>query len=206
MDSRSEIRHDSSFVVPDRFPPKRYKIEAASIVAGRSEEGRPLRAVDEPGDLVVEVARGRIVEDRPGYGVQGRWRAQAGRCECLPQRIALAVDVEVAEADQVVSPLGCLARPAGQPLRDRSSSPTRSAGAFPYTTCSVTRMNVFPPEHEADRVRSACELPRKRSRRTPVASSGTTELAREPRRELPGACRTGTPASRRCPPCPSSRR
>ena len=73
----------------------------------------------EPGDLVVVVGGGGFVEDRSSEAVEAGGGSEAGRRERLVERVVFAVDVEVAERDQVVVPAVLGLRPSGKPFRDR---------------------------------------------------------------------------------------
>ena len=59
------------------------------------------------------------VEDRSPVPDQRRGRRQPGRGEGLIERVVLAIDVEVAERDQVLIPAELPLRPGREPVRDR---------------------------------------------------------------------------------------
>ncbi len=87
---------------------------------GQQVDRRIRLDVGEPGDLVVEVLGLVVVEDGPRDVVQlGRW-PQPGGHEGVEERVAEAVEVEVAEHEQVRRSSRCAGRP-----RPASTSPVR---------------------------------------------------------------------------------
>src|SRR5918996_5651149 len=91
--------------VRERFLERRPEVEVSTqilVTQGRREPGCA-GGSGEPGDLIVEVVLDGVVKEcsRQPY-VLGRGR-QARRDECLVERIALSIDVEVAQRHQVVA-------------------------------------------------------------------------------------------------------
>ena len=78
--------------------------------------------IREPGDLVIEralIGPVRIGEERAGNLVEHIGHGQAGGGEGLPELIALTIDVEVAQDEQVLRPVAGLVGPVAHPARDR---------------------------------------------------------------------------------------
>jgi hypothetical protein len=93
--------------------------------------------VGEPGDLVVEVRMAGVVEDGAGDLVElGGW-PQPGGQERLVQRVADAVEVEVAEDEKVGVPLRGPVRPGAHPLGRANCS--RGFDTDEGSTISATR-------------------------------------------------------------------
>ena len=94
------------------------EVAALPVVPQRGRQDGRAVGPGEPGDLIVEVRLGRIAEDRAGQPHMPRRRGQAGGHEGLVERVAQAIDVEVAEGHEVVAEGVGAARPVGHPARD----------------------------------------------------------------------------------------
>ena len=150
---------------------------------GRDREHRAARLVDEPGDLVVELALLGIAEDRPRHLVELR-RCLIPDDVKVEERVAASIDVEVLERPGSGSS-GAPPAPSG-PARRRSPAARRHGrsrrrrGTWRVTSVSCIRLQA--------------KLTATGARELPVEPAGghacpgldgDDELAREPRRSRP---------------------
>src|SRR3954468_5068901 len=94
------------------------EIEPPALPVRQGQIGLLLHGL-EPGDLIEEAVEfgstGRG-EDRPIEAFMVRCWREAGRDEGLVERVILPIDVEVAEADEIVAVIVLLLRPIASPL------------------------------------------------------------------------------------------
>src|SRR5215211_196022 len=186
---------------PPQHVPVELEVAAAPLVAER-QLAPP--ALCEPCNLVVELAAAQRGQGARQAGVLGGGAKPLAR-EGLVVGVALAVDVEVAERDQVLVEVGGLVGPAPQPARHRTQLSGALRGALAVDDMQRHEDEGLTRAQEADRVRGARELALKGvvSHRALAAHPGRQhKLAGEARWLRPP--RVYRNASRS--PCPSSPR
>jgi hypothetical protein len=141
----------------------RHEVEVARVLA-RHGEAAPAAGL-EPGDLVVELLFLGFIgvgEDRAADLVELFGHVQAGGGERLPEGIALAVDVEITQRDEVVVPPVHALGPIRHPARDalQLGDPVGGIASVVHVERHEDERRVRRPE--ADRVGRTRKLPLQR--------------------------------------------